>query len=51
MKKTKAGRNLLCNKIAANVFGACDEFVSENAESADDSRDYFVELKPDARGT
>lgn len=50
-EKTKAGRNLLCNKIAANVFGACDEFVSENAESADDSRDDFVELKPDAGGT
>ena len=47
-EKTKAGRNLLRDKIATNVFGAHNEFVSENAESADDSSDDFVKLKPDA---
>ena len=48
-EKTKAGRNLLRDKIATNVFGAHNEFIIENAESTDDSSDDFVKLKPDAR--
>lgn len=47
-EKTKAGRKLLRDKIAANVFGARDEFISENDESGNDSNDDFVELKPDS---
>lgn len=49
-EKTKAGRNLLRDKIAANVFGAREEFTGENDESANgcSDDDDFVELKPDS---
>ena len=41
MKNYKAGKNLLCDNIAANVVGAYDEFLSESNDSAYDFDDNF----------